>query len=278
MSVSTLSLVSNSSMNIFPDNTSSHFVCKFPEELYYIDGDYEVAMTSFQCIKTWYTLREDEDYEIKLYAANANIEESVIEEGTEFQVELSSFTIKHGVYENSEDLIQAINNKINEIGLDHYFSFEYDNISKKISISFSDPEERWFKVSLTKDLTRKLGFLNFKCDQGWVSVYGQSGQTREGGYTVRLDEIDQIFVTCDLAQNLHVVGDIKSPLLHIVPSYGKFGDTIVFEPKTLIWLPIKRKSFDTAEIYITDAQGRNIPFSSGTSIVRVDIRRKNIFK
>ena len=131
---------------------------------------------------------------------------------------------------------------------------------------------------MSKDISRKLGFLNFPCEQECFSVYGKSGKTIEGGYTVRTDESDQIFVSCDLAQNQHVVGDIKSPLLHIVPSSGKFGDILIFEPKSLIWLPIKRGSFDSAEIYITDPQGRNIPFTFGTSIVRVDIRRKNLFR
>ena len=278
MSVSTLSLVSNSSMSLFPENTSSHFVCKFPEQLYYNDGEYEMAMSAFQCRKSWYTFREDEKYSMKLFVAHGDFDELEIKDGVETMVELANFSLKSGVYESGNVLQEEINKKITETGLNEYYDFEYDDITKKMKLPFTDPDNRWYKVHMSDDLARKLGFINFPSEQKWVSVYGKPGKDIEGGFTVRIDEIDQIFVTCDLVQNNHVVGDIKSPLLHIVPSSGPFDSVINFEPSTLLWLPIKRKSFDTAEVYITDAQGRNIPFSSGTTVVRVEIRRKNLFK
>ena len=278
MSVYTLSLVSNSSMSLFPDNTSSHFVCKFPEQLYYNDGEYEMAMTSFQCRKSWYTFREDEEYSIKFFVAHGDYDELEIKNGVNTMVELANFSLKSGVYESGHVLQEEINNKIIEKGLHGYYDFEYDDITKKMKLSFTDTDNRWYKVHMSDDLARKLGFINFPSEHNWVSVYGKPGKMIEGGFTVRIDEIDQIFVACDLVQNNHVVGDIKSPLLHIVPSSGSFDSVINFEPSTLLWLPIKRKTFDMAEVYITDAQGRNIPFSSGTSVVRVDIRRKNLFK
>ena len=278
MSASTISLVSNSSMSIYPENSSSHFVSQFPEQLYYNDGEYEMAMSAFQCRKSWYTFREDEKYSMKLFAARGDRNELEIKNDVNVMVELANFSLKSGVYESGNILQDEINNKITEAGLNEYYGFEYDNITKKMKLSFTDSDNKWFKVHMSNDLARKLGFMNFSSEQNWVSVYGKPGKKIEGGFTVRIDEIDQIFVTCDLVQNNHVVGDIKSPLLHIVPSSGPFDSVIDFEPSTLLWLPLKRKTFDTAEVYITDAQGRNIPFSSGTTVVRVEIRRRHLFK
>ena len=279
MSVSTISLVSNSSMNFFPDNTSSHFSCQFPEELYYNDAIYEIALVSFQCNKSWYSLRDDEVYSIDFFIGNPNYTEDEIksaEHNSTIMQLIDKIVIPSGVYENESELVEKLKKIYTEESI---FRFEYDSMTKKITIEILGTENYWYKICMSKDLARKLGFQNYPVDsEDHIYVHSKANQTITAKHTVRLNELDQIFVTCDLAENLHIVGDIKTPLLHIIPVSGKFNDIINFEPKTLIWLPLKKNSFTTSEVYITDAQGRNVPFSSGISIVRVNIRRKNLFR
>ena len=198
--------------------------------------------------------------------------------------------IPSGFYSSEIELAKVINNLIAKKGLQDYFTVSYDEISRKLSISFPSSDNRWYKICFSYDIARKSGFYEDeekKSDdtitktvpdnEKIYQVYGRGGGTHYGNYTTRLDEIDQLFVYCDLASELHQVGSDRSPLLAIVPaSNGGFGVNVIFEPKTLIWLPLKRKSFNTAHVYIADAQGRKIPFTSGTSIVRVEIRRRAI--
>ena len=155
------------------------------------------------------------------------------------------------------------------------FEFTYDSVSRKFSVIFKNDDERWYGICFSKDLGRKIGFYEEKSE--YVMKIGRGNSNHLANFTTRIDELEQLFVSCDLAQNNHLVADKRVPVLHIVPGHnGSFGDNVIFEPKWLVWLPLKRKSFNTAECYISDAQGRSVLFSSGVSVVRLMIRRKGI--
>ena len=274
--INTISLVSNSSMKFYPNNTSSSFTCLFDNELNYSDGDYEIALASFQYKKSYYSFRGDEKYSFALFSGNERIHESDVTGNNESVVKIGEIEISPGYYESGDILVKVLNDYIKDKGLEDYYMFLYDKISQKLVLSFPSEDDRWYKVCFSKDLARKTGFYSneTKC----YNIHGRGGSSHFAEYTIRLDEIDQLFVSCDLASDLHQVGNRRTPVLSIVPAFNvSFGDNVIFEPKTLIWLPLKRKSFNSAHTYISDAQGRNVPFTSGTSIVRVEIRRKSIF-
>ena len=72
MAINTISLVSNSSMHYYPNNTTSSFTCQFPEELDYSDGDYEISLAAFLYPKSYYSFREDALHNVKLRYFHSN--------------------------------------------------------------------------------------------------------------------------------------------------------------------------------------------------------------
>ena len=52
------------------------------------------------------------------------------------------------------------------------------------------------------------------------------------------------------------VGDQRLPLLHEIVPYGKFQETILQEKKQCHYLPLRTQTFQTIEIYLTNAIGQ----------------------
>ena len=189
---------------------------------------------------------------------------------------LSEFSLSPGVYESEDHLCNILNDNIKKTGLQKYYEFSFSDITKKITLTFPSEDNRWYKVCLSKALAIKTGFYQEHNVSECFDIIGRGGSDRISEFTTRIDEIDQLFVSCDLAANFHQVGSVRVPVLAIVPASNEnFGSNVIFEPNTLIWLPLKRKTFNSAQTYISDKTGNHIPFTSGTSVVRVQIRRKS---
>ena len=94
---------------------------------------------------------------------------------------------------------------------------------------------------------------------------------------VNLDEVDLLYVHCDLAADSHLVGDKRVPLLAAVSVQGRMGEVVHYEPRVLDWLPVRSSYVSTIEVLITDGAGRRVPFETGATLVKVHLRRRSPF-
>lgn len=273
-----LTLVSNACMNLHPDNVTANFRAEFPRLLDFTGGKYEVALTCFQCKKSWNTFTDRESYKLSFQVTDVSSAEII---QTDFDVpfsELFSVQIPSGCYTSMSQVVKTISDLIKKEGYKDYVSFSFDTVSNKISVKFNDGLEIQYtaRIILDPGLVRKLGWMRTGYF-GPVAIIGNRGYEETAPYVGRLDEIEQLFISCDIAQNCHIVGDKETPILQIFSSKGNFQEMLSFEPKNLVWLPLRRNQFKDAMCIITDATGETVPFESGTSIVRVQIRRVSPF-
>jgi len=70
------------------------------------------------------------------------------------------------------------------------------------------------------------------------------------------------------------VGERRMHLLHELVPRGEFGQTIMEEPEHLIYVPLRTKTFQTIDIYLTSACGQPISFQGGTVNVVLHFRRR----
>ena len=250
-----MTLPSNSSTSLYPANKASDYRVQLPAPLT-LDGDWEVGLTGFNYNRTWFNVPEDGTYTLQVYHSAQN-------------KALCTVSLPSGHYRTPQALIEALNGD--------------ENCSRLIWIDYADQDQRvtvslishWsLQVTLSPDLAVKLGWsheetvLYLNEDRGWIKSPG----------AVNLDEVDMIFVNCDLAADSHHVGDQMVPLLKTISPSGAYGDFVQYEPMVIDWLPLRSRSISLAHVLITDATGRSIPFESGRCSVRLHIRRSRLFE
>lgn len=275
-----LTLVSNACMDLHPDNVTTKFRTEFPRLLDFTDGKYEVALTSFQCKKSWNTFTDRELYKLTVLVTEASSAEIFQADFDQSMFsELFSVEIPAGCYTSMSQVAETINVLIEKEGYEDYLKFTHQAVSNKFSVEYKNGvEENTAQVLFSHALARKLGWMRGgPTYTGSIGILGVAGYKEEAPHVARLDEIEHLFISCDIAQNCHIVGDKETPLLQIFCSNGNFQQLLSYEPKNLVWLPLRRNQFQDAMCIITDATGETIPFESGTAIVRVQIRRVSPF-
>lgn len=251
-----LSLPSNSSMNLYPENRISHYRVQFPKVLEFKDTDYEVGLAAFTYPRTWFNFSPAENYEITYFLADTEGKISALLPGhyDNVAIVLRELRMTRGVYQS-------------------FIDFEYAEVMEKIIFKFDTQlADQILRIKLSPNLARKLGWAHQE-----VEIAGSGGTIVFSPGVIRIDELDAIYVNCDLARDDHVVGHVMQPLLQTVCVKGSHGDMMTYEPQNISWLPLRKSFYTSTEVMICDGQGRLVPFERGTCIVQVHIRRRSIF-
>lgn len=254
-----LTLPSNSSKHLYPRNRTSSYKVQFPKRLEFTDGKYEVGLTAFHYPRTWYNLATGGRYRVRFF----------INEVEDFTAEL-----KKGYYDTESRLCDALTDLCIGNSSTSHVRFSYNPVTEKatIALGHENGPRGVTTMVMSSDLAIKLGWPPRR-----ATLSGMPGESFESPGVMRLHELDAIFINCDLAGDHHVVGDSMVPLLKVVTVDGVHGSSVTFEPKTVDWLPLRKNTFDTAEVMITDSRGNPVPFERGIASVQVHIRRVNPF-
>ena len=137
----------------------------------------------------------------------------------------------------------------------------YNRVNQKTK--FDVKEGYIFHVS--KELSELLGFHDKDFSSG--EYYSEEVSDKNGLYS--------LYVYCPILEP-RTVGDIKVPLLRIVPIEGVNGDFVSKSFETIHYIPLQYKRFETIEIYIRDDTGNPIPFQWGKVIVTLSFRRRDL--
>ena len=251
-----LTLPSNSSMDVYPDNTMTNFKTKLPNRIE-LEGRWEVGLVEMQYPHTWYNLRDGEG-EFTIICTDP--------EGPISQIEIP-VSISPGYYHTIEDLLKRIEidlaKAMNLTKREKPVSFDYDEIRRKITAKVGARNTQQYSVRLGTAIQRILGFEFNIIERG----------TTEAMLAVDMDPLHSIYVYCDLLEP-RVVGDRMTQLLRVVPVEGRSGEMVTRIYENIHYTPLQQKSFETVEIDIRDSVGENIPFERGTLNVTLHFRRR----
>lgn len=246
-----LTLLSNSSMDYFPDNKTTRFSTKLPKSII-LEGMWHVGVVEFQYPCTMYTVQEHENivYVTKLMKMSHESRHSTVYYKTH---------IPATNYDNINHILSALNN------IKENITFRYDELSKFVNVSIMD--ENIKSISLSPQLSLQLGFEPHRnlADKGFGKCPAN----------LHLGLPPQLFVYCDIIEP-QIVGDVMTPLLRVIPLdpskyiYGA-NKMHVFSPPH--YLPIMRREFDTIEIDIRSNTGQKIPFQFGTVCIKLHFRK-----
>ena len=285
-----LTLPSNACLDLYPDNVIGRYTVKLPHPLE-LEGDHEVALTGMVYPISWYNFPQGRNYSlsIKVHHTADHVEAEVpesdhddddhgpVSRDAEEEEELEPHRLHYnrkvllraGHYGSPEKVMNILNAKAVPAGV----RFIYSPITQRITIkpvTGRPPTLLSTELVLSPDLAYKLGWPDV--EQSFVLVDQGSRIVSPG--VMNLEEVEVLYVNCDLASPSHVVGSSLVPLLKTVAVKGHYGAAVQFEPTVLDWIPVRHRRITTASVLITDSTGRLVPFERGRCSVKVHLRRR----
>ena len=245
----TITLPSNASMDLFPQNTCQDFTTQLSSELN-LNGNFEVALKRLQYPFNWSGLQGD-DCKVKLSSRTTKEEVKIPE----------------GEYETVTAIVDALKKAIaltkdarfKEINLELRGSRLWVTLKSGVKIEFSE------RVRII------LGFVE---NPGWKSESKEIPHQFVNDYDVDVrGGRHTLFIYSDLVDH-SIVGDTIQPILGTAALQGKPGDIVVYEPQILDWTPLRSNKIQTIRIYIRDEVGEKIPFQGGRVIVTLHLRKR----
>ena len=255
-----LTLPSNNSKQIYPDNSVASFTTKLPEDIN-LTGQWEVALKEIQYPISWYNIDEDSGYVIVDFN---NVTSPIVLQALQpvltDRMNIQIF-IRSGYYSTGQQLADEFNIMLK--------SSLPAAIADGVRLGYSVPAGK-FTIEVGYGIT--LNFSRPLCKMMGFKRTINSPQI--GRYTADMKRgIYSLYVYCDACED-NIVGDTKVPLLRIVPVQGDHSDYICHNYDFPTYTPVQTKNFSEIKIHITDDTGNTIPFRSGKSIVTLHFRRK----
>ena len=233
-----LTLPSNASLDVFPDNKTTEYRVKLPQPID-LDGNWEVGLYSISYPNTWYTLR-NLIVDTHFYYV----------EGTGWP---SVATMKYGHYETMQYFVKNMNASLElEIGNSTTIYLTYSTLTGKVTVHLKPK----CKLLLFGKMSLILGF-------GGKEV--KIDKTGENPYVTDLSTFTSIYAYCDIIQP-QIVGDTSAQLLRSIPVEGKYGDIITKTFTNIQYVPVQTKSFGYVKILLRNDTGDPVPFERGKVI------------
>lgn len=247
-----LTLPSNASSKVYPNNTVAHYFTVLPTRLN-LSGEWEAGLCEIHFPRTWYNIGRL-DGVLTVYTDIHSSEEKG-----------ARVSIAAGNYSDPRMIVSAIEEVIRKSEKQH-LSLNYDTFLQRISITLK-PKTRLAMSDTLRDI---FGFMH--------SVL-ENIETTEKTYTAPLAAdtdrgIKGLYVYTDVIQP-RVVGDTRVRLLRVVPIQGAQGQMVAVNFQNIHYVNVLYKEFDTIEIYITDDTGEIVPFESGKLVVTLHFRPKH---
>nr|XP_015840030.1 PREDICTED: uncharacterized protein LOC107398959 [Tribolium castaneum] len=297
-----LTLVSNSSSNYFPENTTTHFCTQLPKTVH-LDGEWCVGLSEIQYPYSFLTVNSGENiiyctYQFSLSTiiqqgekgidalfndvrCSAWIDEQVrrrkYKSSKEFMydIKMRKFTfesdvivtkyktkIEAGNYETIESILEALNS-LRPLVIDNV-QFRLNDGSKRIIVTCSSLHLS--SLSFSPTLSLQLGF---KPDTNVLN------KTSTHPANILLGLPSQLFVYSDIIEP-QLVGDILAKVIRTVVInnkyyiYGTHHTQIFSHPH---YVPVLKREFENIEIDIRSSTGEKVPFQFGTLCVKLHFKK-----
>ena len=90
-----------------------------------------------------------------------------------------------------------------------------------------------------------------------------------------MERYTALYACTDIIQN-QLVGDVRTPLLQVVPVKSRYGETTCVTYEKPQFLPLNRSNIQTVYINIKTDKGELVPFERGKSIATLVFKRKSL--
>lgn len=275
-----ITLPSNASMKLYPDNTLSEYTTHLARRIVLAEDDWEVALTEIQ-------------YPI-LFSNVNSVDAWVAVEFKEPSGRRYLCTLPPGVYDRMEQILSHFNQVFKD-----ELEFKYQDSVNRVQMTFG--RTKFFSITMGPKLAVMMGFALPKDIEGLNDFAIYDEDIHEKSDTAELirqidhemnsteEEIqlssvypfvlqsevpNQMYVYTDVIEP-NFIGDSIAPLLRIVKiEHGTSDNHVATTFTNPYYIPVLKREFETIDINIRDDIGRTIPFLSGKLNVRLHFRRR----
>ena len=274
-----ITLLSDGSMDMFPNNTQSNFHIKLPKPIQLNKEEWEMALVELVIPSQIINISEEESqFQIVTTkpALGVQFKKGSNRCGKRHNVHTFYTCIKPGVYSTPEHLIGEINAVIQ------------DNIGKVLNqsnLTFTFLYSKYMKRAKFNSNTKEIGLQfhqNLLTKLGGRSEFGVDGDVFPGDknpfpYGVDLNVgSNHLFIYSNLA-DFTFLGNIEAPILRVIPFEYTTKDSnhVHKEFVNLHYVPLAKSSFDEIGINIRGDTGQLAQFVGGKSMIKLHFRKKS---
>lgn len=268
-----ITLLSNSSMDIYPDNRTSSFTVHIPRNLSLV-GDWDVAAAEIHYPYVFFTVQKDEN---KIQLQTLDITKKYIDsKGVDIQgAKWTELEITPGFYKDVNAIINALNETISK------------NVKKLVKFfQFDDKTNRVFINKTYKFVINDTMPLSFKMSSRLALQLGLRPNEEypvdlQAPYPTNLNSgiPDIMFIYCDIIEP-QIIGDSWSKVLRTLSNtpdgaVTHFSQACSVEFMRLQYVPVQKKHIQSIRIDIRDVTSNPFPFLYGTLSVKLHFKRRN---
>ena len=267
-----MTLPSNASMKIHPDNTLTHYVTALPQRID-LTGEWECGLAEVQYPHTWYNVT---DSDVWFFLNTIDATDSSIRS-----------KLPCGYYDDPFTLLYHVNK-----GLSNMRTYEtqaqisYSTVTQKMTLHMT--ANTMFTIPYHSAVATLLGFRGpvaspAELESGVSSpILPIDTRHPDSSYPfhIEADDVvnltqgfDTLYIYTDVVEPRNV-GDTLAPLLRAVPISGRNGDTVSARFTNVHYVPLLRSNFDSIEVDIRNDMGRRVPFEYGRVTVTLHFRRR----
>lgn len=269
-----LTLMSNSSLNYYPENKTSAFTIHLPQKIQLL-GEWTVALAELHYPYNFFNVTHGENNIYIEFGDNKFSEEEDLNNIDQEKninhiepVRCEKLTISPGFYKSIECVLKAINIELS--GLTGCNILTINELNGRTQIHIDKCIENNIKLlTFSARLAMQLGFnpgdniLNFNYSTNIGNIY--------------FGIPDQMLIYTDVIEPTFV-GHEKAQIIKIVNTNGvsklcKFGDVHSIEFQHMHYTPVLKKDFESISVDIRDCTGAFMPFRHGVSTIKLHFKK-----
>lgn len=252
-----VTLVSNSSIDYYPENKTNSFTAQLPQYIM-LDGEWTVALVEIQ-------------YPFTLFNVTTNNNKVTIKYDDNKKSEIR---ITPGYYSDLHELIKAINNKLKAFITNESF-IEIDTATQRVKVNNGSEKNNnsiskvdLISVSFENRLAMQLGF------EPGVNVLGYKLSPHATNINLGIPELRVVY--CDVVDG-QILGDKFCKMLRVINTTNakmNFAQFCHKEFNLPHYIKLQSKKFETITLDIRDTSAQPMPFQFGTLTVTLHFRKE----
>ena len=280
-----ITLTSDASLDLFPDNRIGAFRLKLPHPIVVDHTKFQIGLYSVNFPNK---LPNVVDGRFKVRAIADSRETTIVgpngESVTMIQgrghVETKEREIASGYYSSPQQLIDCINEQIYTTQFrdenlqfcdpsTEFVKFEYDQTTEKASLVRNGGPDCDIRIQLSTDLFIKLGFGLTESERRFIRAPLTAPHTVDLGAGH-----NSIFLYTDIVKKNRIVGGQITDLLAVIPIIGGHNTNCHHAPNVIEYRDLRYDKIEEINIVLAGDTGEILPFQSGKVILTLHIREK----